>query len=310
MNQRKKKILVLLIIVLFVSVEILLRKKYGFCDAVLMQEDINSEYIAQPNQNRRRFGNFIHYNEYSMRSESIDTSATIILGFGDSIINRGTLSDQDSLAATRLSDSLTLKKLKKFQVLNISAGSWGPDNCAAYLFNKGNFAAKFAFLVVSSHDAFDNMNFEKIVGKDPSFQNTQYKMAIVELFDRYLIPRTKELFLSQEEDEFEINKEGINFNKGFQLLYSYFKNRNIPFFIYLHSEIVEQEKKEYNSHGQLIITFCQKNNIKLVTDLNLIQKSDYRDNIHLNDNGQKKMFKLLLKQIDESIKKAEPVAQN
>lgn len=38
-------------------------------------------------------------------------------------------------------------------MLNISAGSWGPDNCAAYLKHYGLFGAKAMSLLVSSHDA-------------------------------------------------------------------------------------------------------------------------------------------------------------
>lgn len=65
--------------------------------------------------------------------EAVDSSAFIVLGLGDSVINGGVLTDQDSLATTRLSELLSKLIRKKVQVLNVSAGSWGPDNCEAYL---------------------------------------------------------------------------------------------------------------------------------------------------------------------------------
>lgn len=63
-------------------------------------------------------------------------------------------------------------------MLNISAGSWGPDNCAAYLKEKGTFGAEGIILVVSSHDAHDNMNWQTVVGQSVAFPDKQYKLSI------------------------------------------------------------------------------------------------------------------------------------
>jgi len=99
---KKRTIIFLLsLIAIFIVVEITLRKVWGFGDMVLFQEDKNFEYIAQPDQERTRFGNRIIVNEYSMRSSSLnDQDSCIVLGFGDSVINGGSLTDQDSLATT------------------------------------------------------------------------------------------------------------------------------------------------------------------------------------------------------------------
>lgn len=37
-------------------------------------------------------------------------------------------------------------RIKGFQMLNVSVGSWGPDNIAAYLKAKGTFRAKALFV--------------------------------------------------------------------------------------------------------------------------------------------------------------------
>ena len=295
--KKKGKLILLGSIILIVAVELFLRIKFGFCDAVLMQQDPDYEYIAQPNQVRYRFGKHIQYNEFSMRSEPVDTASNIILGFGDSILNGGTLTEQDSLATTFLSDSLTKRQGKKYQVLNISAGSWGPDNCAAYLKKHGDFSAKYAFLEASSHDAFDNMEFSQLVGVDPNYPKQQYPLAIIELLDRYLIPRTKALFSKEPEENLGINKGGSQFNKGFALLSNYFVSRNIPFFISLHPELVELKAAKYNKQGELIKTFCKKNNIRVIEEMSYLDPSDYRDDIHLNEKGQRKLFQILYKQI-------------
>ncbi|MGZ3865335.1 MAG: hypothetical protein ACXVC6_09165 [Bacteroidia bacterium] len=301
MNKGKfKKVLVVLFLLLLVA-ELVLRFCYGFCDAVLMKEDLAFEYIAQPNQDRHRFGKHIHYNEYSMRSDSVRDRSFKILGFGDSVINGGTLTDQDSLATTKLSRSLSSLMDDDVQVLNISAGSWGPDNCASYLNKYGDFNAKMILLVVSSHDAYDNMTFEKIVGVNPSFPDKQYKSAVWELIHRYLLPK---IFKQDNSVELGINKQtsGSRFNLGFQKIYDHAQMRGIPMVIYLHPDKKEVAAKKYNEQGQEIIKFAKSNQIYLEKELDLgITESDFRDDIHLNDAGQRKMFNNLHEQIKEMV---------
>jgi len=283
------------------SVEIFLRKYYGFCDTVLMKEDPDFEYIAQPNQKRFRFGNNVEYNSFSMRSKEVDTSAVIILGFGDSVFNGGVQTDQDSLASTLLSDTLTRIEGKKVQFLNISAGSWGPDNCFAYLKKYGNFGAVNIFLFVNSHDAYDNMTFEKIVDVHESFPSKQYKLAIWELVDRYLYPRVKKIFSHHKEQSDEslgINKKKSEskFNSGFEDFYEYSISANIPLTIYLHAEKGELEAGSYNDQGKEIISFASTHNIPIIKDLeNGLKQKDFRDIIHINEQGQRKMEENVLK---------------
>jgi hypothetical protein len=226
-----------------------------------------------------------------MRSEEVDTSASIILGFGDSILNGGVAVDQDSIATTILSDTLTKLKHSKVQVLNVSAGSWGPDNCFAYLKEKGDFKAKMIFLVVSSHDAYDNMDFMPVIDKVRRYESTQYKLATWELIDKYLIPILTDNFPSEQ---FGVIKHGLQFNSGFENLYQYCKSKNIPFIIYLNPEKNEIAAGKYNVQGNEIITFCKSHEIDCITGLNHTVISDYRGVIHLNTSGQKKMSTLLL----------------
>ena len=139
-------------------VEAVLRLGFGFCDALLYQPSDKYEYIAQPNQERHRFGVRLRTNSYSQRSEEPDSTKTIVLGLGDSILFGGGWMDHDSLATTLFSDETGM------QMLNISSGSWGPDNCVAYLKEKGTFGARAMVLVCSSHDAYDAMSFAPVVG--------------------------------------------------------------------------------------------------------------------------------------------------
>ncbi len=297
--KKQGKIILTASLLLCLSAELFLRFYLGFCDTVLMIEDTDYEYIAAPNQERFRFRNHIHYNSLSMRNEEPDTTSVKILGFGDSIINGGVLTDQESLATSILSKELSKIRKRKVQFLNISAGSWGPDNCFAYLQKHGDFNAEQIFLFVSSHDAYDNMDFSKIVGVNGSFPDKQYALALVELFDRYLLPR---LGINNSDTQVNtgdlgISKKGENsaFNSGFMSFLAYSKSKNIPLTLYLHAELSEMEKGSYNSQGLEIINFAKEHNIPLIAELDLaLEASDYRDFIHLNEHGQRKLANAVL----------------
>ncbi|WP_432713822.1 hypothetical protein [Pedobacter sp.] len=284
----------LLVILLFIS-ETFLRTYLGFCHAVLVREDPNYEYISAANQHVYRFRKNVFYNEQSMRSPSIDSNSIHILGFGDSLINGGVLTDQDSLATTKLTTALSEIYGKKVQFLNISAGSWGPDNCYAYLEQHGAFAAEKIYLFVSSHDAHDNMRFEKVVGISKDHQDKQYKIALFELLDRYVIPILKGKLLkpSQDIDKQPLSKE---FNPGFEKFAAYSKIHHIPLVIYLHAEITEMQAGKYNQQGQGIIQFAKDNHIDLLMDIEQVKENDYSDQIHLNEHGQGTITAAVLKE--------------
>ncbi len=280
----------LIFLLIFIAAELYLRLYWGFCDSVLMMANKNYEYIEKPNQDRFRFRKHVHYNSFSMRSDEVDTSSTIILGFGDSILNGGVAVDQDSTATSILSNLITKKYRFPVQVLNISAGSWGPDNCYAYLIEKGDFKAKMIFLVVSSHDAYDNMDFIPVIDIVRRYESTQYKLASWELIDKYLIPLLTNNFSSQK---FGVIKHGLHFNNGFENIYQYCKLKNIPFLIYLNPDKNEITSEKYNVQGDEIISFCKSHDIDCIQGLNHTVISDYRGVIHLNETGQKKMANLI-----------------
>lgn len=303
-NKKKISVAIGICLILIALSELVLRYVFGFCDAVLYQSSPAYEYIAQPNQHRYRFLSHIDYNSYSQRSEEPDSTKTIILGLGDSVIFGGTMLDQDSIATTLFS------KETGMQMLNISSGSWGPDNCAAYLKEKGTFGAKAMVLVCSSHDAFDIMSHVPVVGIYPEYPDKQYKLAIWELIDRYFVPRIKgwmgqsELVDPDAKVVKNVNNDGVvqkslNFDPGFDQLLEISKEKNIPFFIYLHPEKGEVEKNEYKEGGKLIIDWANTHHVKLVDGLKEGVTLDmFRDVIHLNEKGQRNLadsFKKIFK---------------
>lgn len=302
---KKRKVYIIVSLCLIVFVELILRYVFGFCDAVLYQSSSAYEYIAQPNQHRYRFFSHIDYNSYSQRSDEPDSTKTIVLGLGDSVIFGGTMLDQDSIATTLFS------KETGMQMLNISSGSWGPDNCAAYLKEKGTFGAKAMVLVCSSHDAFDVMSHIPVVGIYPNYPDKQYKLAIWEVIDRYLMPRIKVYFIGKQlldpdaqvvekvkSDEGVANK-ALNFDPGFDQLLQISEGKHIPFFIYLHPEVGEIMSRKYKEGGLMIMEWAKTHHVELIDGLNEGVTVDmYRDVIHLNEKGQRNLANSLKKMIN------------
>ncbi len=286
-----------IILAVFISVEMYLRYFQGFCDAPLYIESEKFEYINAPNQEGERFGNKYYYNSFSQRNKELDKKKIKVLGLGDSVIAGGVLCDQDSIATSIISN-----ESKKIQILNISSGSWGPDNCAAYLKKYGTFNAVKMFLVASSHDAYDVMDFKPVVGIHKSNPKDQYRLAWIELFDRYVLPRLSKKIMSSDKEGPDqkvlngigINKNGKTFNKGFDELKSISDSLSIPLVIYLHADKLETTNKEYNSQGLKIIEWANKNKVELIKEIDFdFNFQDYRDGIHLSDKGQRKLSNII-----------------
>ena len=287
--------------------EAVLRLGFGFCDALLYQPSDRYEYIAQPNQDRHRFGVRLRTNSYSQRSEEPDSTKTIVLGLGDSIIFGGGWMDNDSLATSLFS------KETGMQMLNISCGSWGPDNSVAYLREKGTFGAKAMVLVCSSHDAYDAMTFAPVVGVWPNYPNKQYKLAIWELIDRYVIPYIKTKTKTKRyvdvtnknknknnnvHEDSQVIQKSPYFVKGFDNLKEIANSLHIPFYIYLHAEQGELKQKRYNDMGQQILMWADSAHVTLMNGIEEGEQAYmYHDAIHFNERGQRHLADVLKKYV-------------
>lgn len=288
---------------LLIVIECSLRWGFGFCDALLYQSSDQYEYIVQPNQKRYRFGARLMTNSYSQRSEEPDSTKTIILGLGDSIIFGGGFTDQDSLATTLFTNETGM------QMLNISCGSWGPGNCMAYLKEKGTFGAKAIVLVCGSHDAYDGMSFAPVVGVLPNYPDKQYKLAIWELIDRYLISYIKVMTqtkhyadpdaeVEKKAAEQQVIKKSPYFTDGFDNLKQMADSLAIPFWIYLHAEQGEVKLGRYNNLGQQIVMWADTANVKLIDGIKEGERPEmYHDAIHFNERGQRHLADVLEKYV-------------
>jgi len=261
--------------------EIFLRIHFGLGTPVLYVSDPHYEYIYAPNQDVRRFGNRIITNEFSMRNKTLNSKTKKRILIGDSVVNGGSLTDHDSLASTILS-----KKVRdNTVVLNISAGSWGPDNMAAYLIKNGHFNADKVVVVCSSHDLSDNMTHQKIVGKYKNYPSRRPCLAIYELIDRYIVGE-------DYSGQLQIQK-GRQVNSGFKTLIDYAKKNDVKLYWYLHPTLREFRSKSYSSQGNQIKKLLLENNYSCMLGIHYMKEEYYRDNIHMNNKGQKKLAEIL-----------------
>lgn len=285
-------------------IELSLRLVFGFCDALLYEPSDKYEYIAKPHQDRYRFFSHIYINSYGMRSEEPDSTKRIILGLGDSILFGPAQNDQDSLATTLFT------KETGIQMLNISCGSWGPDNCVAFLKEHGTFGADQMVLVCSSHDAYDRMSFIPVVGL-PGYPGEQYRFAIWELLDRYVVPKIDKQFkqpvyldpdaevVARKKMASVIKKSNV-FNEGFNQLKALSDSLQLPLTIYLHAETGEISEGEYNDLGKEIIAWADSCHIPLINGMKEGETPDmYIDIIHLNERGHRHLASVLEKRLND-----------
>ena len=286
----KKISFIILILCLIIGLEVWARNYLELGELATYREDAQFEYIYSPNQTVRRHGTLIQTNKYSMRSQALKQNEDRVLMFGDSVLNGGNSTDHSELATTLLENQIQQLCDKSIRVLNVSAVSWGPDNAYAYLMKYGDFNATEIILVFSSHDAYDNMSHEKIVGIHPSYPSDKPYLALTDGFSRYFIPKVKSL-LSKTQKE-NINKASVNdnerFNSGWKNFIRYSKSHKIKLTVVLHPTTSEIKSGVYNDNGLLIISFLKKNNIPYILELgNNTKLRYYRDEVHYNKEGQR-----------------------
>ena len=302
---KRLKIILVCIAVTLIVLEAVCRFIFGFGDAPLFQSDSDYEYVAQPNQDRFRF--LCHYrtNSFCQRNEEPDFTKKRVLGLGDSVIYGGTWMDQDSLATTLFTNETGV------QMLNISCGSWGPDNCAAYLRKHGTFGASAMFLVCSSHDAYDVMTFEPVVGVYSNYPDRQYVLGLWELIDRYLIPYVETKTMTNTKTYVDpdaqvalkaanrqVVQKGLRFNPGFDALKHIADSCQIPLVVYLHAELGELQEGKYNDMGQDIINWCDTAHVQLIRGIEREKVEMYHDIIHFNEKGQRHLADEMKKSIE------------
>jgi len=169
--------------------EAILRIVFGFGNPLIYKADAEIGYLLAPNQQTRRFSNFIAVNQYSMRSDPITTQrppeTTRIMLIGDSIANGSWWTDQKETIAALIAKNLGQNLTGSVEVLNASANSWGPRNQSAYLRRFGTFESQVIVLLMNTDDLFALAPSSAVVGREINYPARRPALALIELYDRY-----------------------------------------------------------------------------------------------------------------------------
>ena len=155
--------------------------------------DPEIEYLFKPNSTFHRFGNTIHFNQWSMRSPDFSPTPAAdelrVMVVGDSIINGGGQTDDSELATTLVAEDLRKQHQGPVTVANVSAGSWGPPNQLAYVRRFGLFGSQDVVIVLNGDDAWDVPAKVSPVGRSPEFPDHSPPLALVEVWNRVIGPK-------------------------------------------------------------------------------------------------------------------------
>jgi hypothetical protein len=296
--KRKYKIWIAVVFSFLIVAELFARFYLGLGNPPLYIEDPDYEYIYAPGQHVKRFGNIISTNEFSMRSKPLSKKDKVrILKIGDSIINGGSQTDDDSLASSILEKKLSAEFHDSVRVLNVGANSWGPDNAFAYIKKHGRFGASMIVLVFSSHDLKDNMHHQKVVGVHTAWPDKKPLCALSDGFFKYFVPFIKKKIDKNysEYDYFQNVQNTGQLNSGWMSFFDYAKMENIELLIYLHPTKKETSNRAFDPNGKKLIEMFRQHNITYISGLEAsLDGTCYRDFIHLNDKGQRKLAEKLI----------------
>lgn len=275
------------LIALLAGTELALRAFMG--RPALYVADPEIEYMFQPDQQVRRFGSEIRINAYGMRSEdlaSADADGRFrVLVLGDSVVNGGSLTDQSALATDLLSRQKTSVG-RRIEVLNVSAGSWGPGNLLAYLDRFGTFDADIAILVLSSHDLSDNRTFAPL---DKNTYPTAAPMfATQEFLDRYVQRYLPFRWSSPPSGGVPLAGDA---EASLPVLLDKLASLPGGACLILHYETGEQDIEP--PAMQEIASLGEARGIQVVDDRAFMSAPSFRDNIHLTDEGQRGLLQAM-----------------
>lgn len=269
------------VVLLGLTAELVARLALGLGDPPLYARHAEMEYVLKPGC-YQRFGNRLCINRLGMRS---DAEKPEILVIGDSVINGGSLTDQDDLATEILGDALGRS------VGNVSAGSWGPENWQAFLDAHDWPEAEAVVVVMTSGDLIDIRDFPEDLGPDYPFETPLLALeeVVFRYLPRYILPSKPPITVTDERRRLGAEAYRL-FLMGLQEHYPRIA-------VLYHPNREEHERGAYGS--DVVRTIAEDLGIPVFPSLALLQQAHYRDHIHLTRDGQRLYADLLLEILAE-----------
>ena len=286
MNTTRKRIVLSLgaICLSLISVELGLRV-VGLHELPMYESSDKYEYRFVPNQRCTVIGKSLIINNLGQRGELPDgTNNAIVWYCGDSVINGGIHTHEDSLATTVWDKLAETQFGSSIATVNVSQGSWGPENTISFCKNHATELGKpnLIVLAVSSHDWNDRMTF-CYDGHTQDMPSHNYG-ALANVLNKYLGRKTT---CFNQKDPYSLPR-GIEFDQWLQ----FSQELNSKMIFYLHPTIEEIRAGNYNSYGNEILKWAGNNAVLVCKGLETLTENGFRDNIHLNESGQRELAEL------------------
>jgi hypothetical protein len=272
----------------------------GFGQPPVVSVDPQVEYYLQPNRSYHRFGNSIEINRYSMRSADFDKETAapgdFVSIFGDSVIYGNHDVDQTATVPSQLQSLLRRSSRNPNLIVNsIAASSWGPENILMFCRRFGQFPAKAAVLVLSSHDRFD------LPGQDPDL--IPYRLhdphgalddvftAVIELARRKFMPRPPAVHVTFEERR-RLVEEALD-----ELLRLLKKQHGHVLLVYhatrQEAESADREAETYFAARAAALGTSFRSTLQAYGSAYALNKAPHEDHIHLNEHGASLLASLI-----------------
>ena len=248
----------------------------------LYESSDNYEYRFVPNQNCTVMGKKLVVNKLGLRGELPENNGDVVVWYcGDSVINGGIRTDEDSLATTIWEQHAEDQSGSRFSSVNVSQGSWGPEN--TYNFCKEHFGdlgdPNLIVLAVSSHDWNDRMTF-CYEGHSQDMPGRNFG-AIGNVLNKYF----GNYNACTSSAEPTSPPKGAEFDQWLD----YSKELDTQMILYLHPTIAEIRAGHYDLQGNQILDWAGTNEVFVCEGLDFLDENGFRDNIHLNELGQRQL---------------------
>ena len=220
---------------------------------------------------------------------------------GDSVVNGGVMTDHKDLATTVLTEQM------KIQVCNVSAGSWGPGNYAAYFSKFKNLVSSndVLVLVVNSHDLWEDDPAKTKganVGKDIALPMRKPFCALFDGFYRYFIPVVRKklgqavVMTKVDVPKWQIDSKNELALYNLSMLSKVFDISWKRKYMLIHRSRKEMISNVITSGECAFREYAKRNGIAIIELL--LCEEDYRDAIHLSVSGQRKMAEAIWKALE------------
>lgn len=180
----------LLVLIGLAGAEVVGRVVLRLGDPPLYVADPDVEYMMKPGGRYERFYAVSTYNRWSMRATpeiekaKTDPREFRVLVMGDSVVNGGPQTDDKQLATVLVKDRVASAASGRPVVVgNVSCGSWGPPNLLAYAKKFGLFGADVVVVVLNHEDAYDVPTFAPLGKEMPTRKPV---LALEEAVFRYI----------------------------------------------------------------------------------------------------------------------------